>query len=271
MRKIIFGLIIVVPMLLSCEEDEYKVIQTDLPKEAAELFNISKGWNESLFFALMSWEQYQQIDSVGLPSCPDILLDQTSKKVTLNFLSSTACIQTGSYARGGKLIIQFDTTAESSSQKWTMEYEDYNFESNAIEGIRTFTSNDKINVLEEFSEMTERTANELSTIFSGTFIHKKAFSQNAFSSFTSSGEIIGINAAGREFEIKIATPLFRSIACYQQNEILPSAGKSNWLVSRGGNSKVTYIATYEPLPETCKVVVNAILPDGKKLLLNQSN
>lgn len=256
---------------MSCEEDEDKVIQTDLSTEATELFSISKDWNESLYFAMISWEQYLQMDMVGLPSCPEILLDKNTKQVTLNFQSSTSCVQTGNYKRSGKLIIKFGTTLVGPSKKWTMEYEDYYFESNSVEGIRTFSSNDKFIVLEEFDEITERTKNELRSKFSGKFLHTKIFNLDSLSSFTSAGIINGVNAAGRDFEINVATPLYHPIACYQQNEILPNTGKENWLVSRGGNSRVTYTVTYESLVEACKVAVNAILPDGKKLLLNQSN
>ena len=128
MRKLIFGLTLLIPILVSCAEDEDKVIQTDLPTEALELFSISKDWNESLYFAMISWEQYQELDTVGLPSCPAILLNENTREVTLNFLSSTECIQTGNYERSGKLIIQYDTISGGSNQSWTMEYEDYFFE-----------------------------------------------------------------------------------------------------------------------------------------------
>lgn len=269
---------------MSCEEDEDKVIQTDLPTEAAELFSVSKDWSESLYFAMISWEEYQQIDTVGLPNCPDILLDEYTKEVTLDFLASTECEQTGDYSRSGKLIIKFDTTAQSPNKKWTMEYEDYRFGSNTIEGIRSFSSDDSLQILEEFTEIIERTENDLSTLFSGKFLHTKTYGIDSLKtdsltndslsistelkSFSSLGNIKGVNAAGRDFEITINNPLKHSISCYQQNEILPNTGKENWFVSRGGNSEVNYTTTYEPLLEDCKVAVNTILPDGRKLLLN---
>ncbi|WP_057938674.1 hypothetical protein [Algoriphagus resistens] len=284
MRKLIFGLILLTPMLMSCEEDEDKVIQTDLPVEAAQLFSTSSNWNESLYFAMISWEEYQQMDTLGLPNCPDILLDEYTKEVTLDFLSSTICVQTGEYTRSGKLIIKYDTTAQSPTKKWTMEYEDYRFGSTTIEGIRNFSSDDSLQISEEFIALTARTENELSTTFSGEFLHTKYYAIDSLTtdsltidslstspkliSFSSVGGIKGINAAGREFEITIANPLTHSILCYTQNEILPSTGIENWQVSRGENSEVSYTTTYETLPEDCKVAANTILPDGRKLLLN---
>ncbi|MEB2776053.1 hypothetical protein SYJ56_12090 [Algoriphagus sp. D3-2-R+10] len=284
MKKLIFIFIMLIPILMSCEEDEDKVIQTDLPTEADQLFSISTDWSESLYFAMISWEEYQQMDTVGLPSCPDIIINEDTKEITLNFLGTTACVQSGEYDRSGKLIIKFDTTAQSPNKNWTMEYEDYQFGSNALEGIRNFSSDDSLQILEEFTEIIERTENDLSTEFSGKYIHTKTYVIDSLTtdsltndsllistelkSFSSVGSIKGVNAAGRAFEITIDNPITHSISCYQQNEILPNTGKENWFVSRGGNSEVNYSTTYEQLLEDCKVAVNTILPDGRKLLLN---
>lgn len=270
MKKLIFGLIVLLPILMSCEEDVDKILQTDLSTEAAELFSISKDWNESLYFAMISWEEYQQLDTIGLSSCPDIILDKITQEVTLNFLSSSDCIQTGIYGRSGKLIIKYDTTLLNPNQSWTMTYDNYTFGSNSIEGIRTFSSDNPLQVAEEFIGLIEKTEKELSTEFSGKFIHTKSFFSDTLVSFTSLGRIKGINAVGRDFEITTDSPVIHNISCYQQNEILPTTGKGNWFVSRGGTSEVSYTVTYESLLEDCKVAVNANLPDGKKLRLNPS-
>lgn len=270
MKKLNFGLIILLPILMSCEEDVDKIIQTDLSTEAAELFSISKDWNESLYFAMVSWEEYQQLDTVGLPSCPDIIMDENTKEVTLNFHSNTSCLQTGTYDRSGKLVIKFDTTLISPNQRWTMEYKNYSFGSNSLEGIRTFSSDNSHQVSEEFKGLIEKTEQALSTEFSGEFIHTNTFVSDTLASFTSLGRIKGINAVGRDFEITIDSPVRHNISCYQQNEILPITGKGNWFVSRGGSSEISYTVTYEPLLEDCKIAVNANLPDGKKLRLNPS-
>lgn len=262
--------------MTSCEEDEDKVIQTDLPTEAAQLFSISTDWNESLYFAMLSWEEYQQIDSVALPSCPEVSLDKDTKEVTLNFLASTTCAQTGEYGRSGKLVIKFDTTVTSPARKWTMRYDDYFFGTRAISGTRTFSSeDDSLQVSEEFADLIEKTENELSTEFEGKFLHTRLFSKDSsardsLSGLASTGRITGVNAAGRAFEIAIETPVLHNISCYTQNEILPSSGLENWFVSRKGNSEAIYSVSYEALLGDCSVSANATLPDGKKLLLNPS-
>ncbi|SFU17776.1 hypothetical protein SAMN04489724_4700 [Algoriphagus locisalis] len=268
MRKLIFGLLILIPVLMSCEEDEDKVIQTDLPTEANELFKISKAWNESLYFAMISWEEYQQLDSLNLPNCPMIKIDQDSREVTLDFLPSTACVQSGEYGRSGKLIMTFDSTVISPNRKWSMHYEDYLFGTDSIKGIRNFSSDDSLLVSEEFSEVIEKTEKELTTEFSGNFTHTKSYDGDSLVSFSSVGKIVGKNPAGRNFEIILDSPVEHAISCYQQNEIIPRFGKENWVVSRGGTSEVRYSTSYESLIDSCKVAVNTTLPDGRKLLLN---
>ena len=268
MRNLIFGLIILVPILMSCEEDEDKVIQTDLPTEANELFNISKAWNESLYFALISWEEYQKLDSLNLPSCPTIQLDENNKKVTLGFLSSNTCDQSGEFTRKGKIIIAFDTTAANPNRKWSMKYDEYIFGTDSIKGIRNFSSEDALVFSEEFDEISNKTDKNLTTEFSGKFVHTKTFIKDSLVSLSSVGRITGTNPAGRNFQIILDSPVKHSISCYQQNEILPNSGKENWYVARGGNSEVSYLTTYELLVDGCRSAVNTMLPDGRKLLLN---
>ena len=253
---------------MSCEEDEEKVIQTDLSTEAAQLFSISKDWSESLYFAMISWKEYQNIDSLNLPNCPAVFLDQENKEITLNFLDSTTCIQSGEYSRSGKLIIKFADPLDSLVDQWTMVYDDYRFDSKNIDGFRTFTRVDSLQVMEEFTALIERTDNGLSTEFSGNFSHSKIYIDDTLSHFSSTGNISGVNAVGRGFEIAIIEPINHTVFCLQANEILPAAGNENWFVSRGGTSEVTYSTSYESLIDSCKVAVNTTLPDGRKLFLN---
>ncbi len=286
MRKLIFPLICLIPLLVSCKEDEDKVIHTDLPAEADQLFGISQDWNESLYFAMLQWEDYMQMDSLGLPSCPDIILDSMTKEVILDFVSSTECTQSGSFTRSGKLIIKYDTTNQYSDKKWSMEYVDYKFDTRSLDGIRYFSNTDSMHVSEEFTDLVERTENGLSTEFSGKFLHTKSIvidslatdslsSDSAtyrpkLTSFSSIGRITGVNAAGRDIEITMDAPVTHSVECYERNEILPSIAKESWIVSRGGTSRVTYSVQYEQLTEACQVTAIATLPDGKQLLLNPS-
>jgi hypothetical protein len=267
MRRFIFGLILLVPILMSCAEDEEKVIQTDLATEASQLFSISKDWNESLYFALISWEEYQLVDSLNLPSCPAILLNQEAKEVTLHFMASTTCIQSGEYGRSGKLTINFENSSSSLLNRWTLTYDEYYFGTKKIEGTRSFSSDRFNQIKEEFTDLIETTDTKLSTEFSGKFTHTKTYIKDTLASISSIGSIKGTNPVGREFEIAINSPTNRFVTCLQKNEILPAAGVEDWFVSRGGNSEVSYLTTYE-LMDSCKVAANTKLPDGRKLLLN---
>ncbi|WP_439488224.1 hypothetical protein [Algoriphagus sp.] len=284
MRKLILPIICLITLLVSCKEDEDKVIHTDLPAEANQLFGISQNWNESLYFAMLQWEDYIQMDSLGLPGCPDIMLDSMTKEVTLDFVSSTECIQSGQYTRSGKLIIKYDTSNLYSDKKWSVEYADYKFDNKSLDGIRYFSNTDSVHVSEEFTDLVERTENSLSTEFSGKFLHTistvidslaaDSLSSDSvtyrpkLTSFSSIGRISGVNAVGRDIEITMDTPIIHLVECYEQNEILPSIAKESWIVSRGGTSWVTYSVQYEQLTEACQVTAIATLPDGKQLLLN---
>ena len=268
MRKLIFGLTLLVTMLMSCAEDEDKVIQTDLPTEANEMFRISKAWNESLYFAMISWEEYLQIDSLQLPNDPIVHINQASKEVTLEFIADSASIKANKNYRLGKLIIAYDTTVLSPNRKWSMEFDDYLFRTDAIYGKRNFSSDDSLVFSEEFTDLIVKTEKELSSTFSGRFVHAESYAADSSRSISSSGRMAGVNPVGRDFEIILDSPTTHSVFCYQQNEIIPKTGKETWIVSRAGNSSVNYTTTYEALPDTCKVAVNTILPDGRKLLLN---
>ena len=268
MRKILFGLIVLLPILMSCKEEEDKVIQTDLPTEANDLFRISKAWNESLYFAMISWEEYQQIDSLKLPNDPIVHINQESKEVTLEFIADSVSIKANKNYRLGKLIISYDTTVLSPNRKWSMEFEDYFFRTDAIYGKRNFSSDDSLVFSEEFTDLIVKTEKELSTTFSGNFVHAESYAEDSTRSISSIGRMTGVNPVGRNFEIILDSPTIHSVFCYQQNEIIPKTGKETWIVSRAGNSIVNYTTTYDPLQDTCRVAVNTILPDGRKLLMN---
>ncbi len=62
--------------LIACKEDDDRVISTDLPTEASQLFVVSNAWSEVLFFTQISFDQYSSGDTLKLPGCPEILIDE---------------------------------------------------------------------------------------------------------------------------------------------------------------------------------------------------
>lgn len=265
MKKINFFLFPLIILFIGCQEDADKVIDTDLPSEAAQLFDISTAWSESLYFALLTFEEYQALDSANsLPGCPNLIVENDTRKVFLDFDTENECIQTGTKGRSGKLIIEFSLIG-GITPNWIMEYENYSFDGNSLRGIRTFRKEGLNDIIENFNPLTFKTEKELTTIFSGNLKHSKGLSNSI--GIISGGNISGINAAGREFSIEIPNDRLMLSVCFQNNELIPVAGSETWSIARGLNKKVTHQLKYE-LIDSCNVAANVLLSDGRQLLLN---
>lgn len=252
--------------LIACKEDEDRVISTDLPTEASQLFIASNAWSEAIFFTQISFDQYSNPDSLDLPGCPEILADKTAKRVTLTFDPTTTCGQTGTSKRSGKLILNL---AQSNSEDpvWFLEYENYTFEDASINGIRTFTKNPSGVINETFETLTHKTKNELTHQFGGNLIHTLSLVNGVVVGLNSKGMINGRNPAGRNFIFDFSEKRELLFSCFQDNQLFPVSGKENWQVSRSETAQVIYNLTYES-KENCKVEAYVVLPDGRRLLLN---
>ncbi|MEN2281543.1 hypothetical protein AAGF08_05340 [Algoriphagus sp. SE2] len=265
MKRINFLLISLFVLLTSCQEDADKVIRTDLPAEAAQLFNISEGWSESLYFALLTFEEYQALESTSsLPGCPNLIIENDTRKVFLDFDNENECLQTGTKKRSGKLIIEFSLSG-GITPTWILEYENYSFNGISMRGIRTFRRNSPNDITENFDPITFKTTKDLTTVFSGNLTHSRGLSNSI--GIISGGNITGINPAGREFSVEIPNDRLMLSTCFQNNELIPVTGTEIWEISRGSNKKVTHQLKYE-LIDSCKVAANVLLPDGRQLLLN---
>lgn len=260
--SIFFSLI----FLIACKEDEDRVISTDLPTEASQLFVVSNAWSEALFFSQLSFDQYTNADSLDLPGCPEILVDKTAKRITLTFDPAIACEQTGSSKRSGKLILDL-AQSDSENPVWFLEYENYTFEDASLEGIRTFTKNSSGEITESFETLTHKTKNELTHQFGGELTHTLSLANGVLVGLNSNGIIFGRNPAGRNFTFAFNETRELLFSCFQDNQLFPVAGIETWEVSRSETAQVVYNLTYES-KENCKVEANLILPDGRRLLLN---
>ncbi|SFA98231.1 hypothetical protein [Algoriphagus aquimarinus] len=270
MRKILFGLIVLLPILMSCEEDESKVIQTDLALEAEQLFETSSALSESAVFALFGWNNYQTLDSLALPGCPTVTINKNLKLVTLNFLSSTTCESSKKYARTGEIQLQYDALSSSPDSNVILSYNNYKSGAYYLEGSMFFSQFNSTNVLGSFNELIIRSGdNNITTQVSGDMIHVLTLQNGSLTQIESTGEMEGINPVGRTLDIKITSPKVQKMSCFKQNLVQHSAGQETWSVERGNNSKVSYSVSYET-SATCTTSVFAILPDGRKLLLNPS-
>lgn len=253
--------------LISCKEDEDRVISTDLPTEASQLFGVSKAWSEALFFALVTFDQYSSSDSIQLPGCPDILLEENAKRVTLTFDPDSTCEQSGKSKRSGKIILDL-AQSDSLNPIWFLEYENYTFEEASMDGIRIFTKNSSGIVNETFETLTHTTSNQLTHQFSGNITHTLSLDSGLVVGLNSKGMINGRNPVGRNFVFEFNEKRESLFSCFQDNKLLPVGGKETWKVSRSETSQVTHILSYEP-KENCVVDAYVVLSDGRRLLLNQ--
>ncbi len=266
MKKGVLYIFFFLIFLNACKEDDDRVISTDLPTEASQLFVVSNAWSEALFFTQISFNQYSGADSLELPGCPDILIDKTAKRVTLTFDPETTCDLSGKSTRSGKLILDL-AQSDSENPIWFLEYENYTFEGASIKGIRTFTKNSSGLVNETFSALTHKTIDQLTHQFSGNLTHKLSLVSGIVIGVNSKGMIDGRNPSGRNFIFDFSENRELLFSCFQDNQLLPVAGKETWQVSRGEASQVIHRLSYE-WKENCNVEAFVVLSDGRRLLLN---
>lgn len=266
MKKIVLYLFLSLIFLNACKEDEDRVISTDLPTEASQLFDVSIAWSEALFYSQFSYEQYSGTDSLDLPGCPEIILEERGKRVTLTFDPATSCEHSGKYIRTGKLILDF-ARADSINPIWFLEYDDYTFEAATIKGIRVFTKNSLGIITETFETLTHTTSDQLTHKFSGNLTHTLSLDSGIVDRINSKGIITGRNPAGRNFGFDFEENRELLFSCFQENELLPVTGMETWQVSRSETGQVIHILSYE-LKENCEVEAYVVLSDGRRLLLN---
>lgn len=266
MKKGVLYIFFSLVFLNACKEDEDRVISTDLPTEASQLFIVSKAWSEAIFFTQIPFDQYSNAESLDLPGCPEILVDKTAKQVTLTFDPGSTCEQTGTSKRSGKLILNL-AQSDSENPIWFLEYENYTFQDASINGIRTFTKNPSGVINETFATLTHKTKNELTHQFGGNLTHTLSLINGVVVGLNSKGMINGRNPAGRNFIFDFSEKRELLFSCFQDNQLFPVAGKEAWQVSRSETAQVMFNLTYE-WKENCKVEAYVVLPDGRRLLLN---
>jgi hypothetical protein len=258
-------LLLLFPLLFACEEDEDKTIQTDLTMEASQLFDISNSWGESLYFAMLRWEDYQTVNPSDLPGCPKIALEQSLKQVTLEFLPDSACIKTGQTIRSGKIILDY-SPENLSTQNWTLEYQNYTINQDSLEGTRKFSRSDFNKVSEQFENLILKTNNGVNSTFSGNLNHTTISLRLELIGISSLGTITGTNPAGRKFTTELTDPRQILVSCSKENEILPISGKESWTVARGSSKNVIHQINYESTGN-CQVNATVTLADGRSLVL----
>ncbi len=265
MKYVHYLSILLLLIYTSCNEDGERIIQTDLPTEAGQLFKVSQAVGESLYFALLPLDSYISMDSLNLPGCPVIEIDETEKKVRLTFDPAAACEQAGDNTRSGSLLISYFEPEIRPAFRY-LEYEDYVFEGDTLTGSRLFTFLTSTQVKEEFPAMGMLSPRGLSHHQRGEYRHELQFDGNALTSITTSGKLTGTNPVGRDFSIEITVPTLLLLPCIQSDLLVPVSGRERWEVRRG-TVAISHTLEYE-LRENCEVDAYATLQDGRRLLVN---
>lgn len=255
---------LLIGLSLACQDDTDRIIQTNLPDEALQLFDVSSVLGETTPLASFSFSDFRNLSSENLPGCPLIELDLNLQQVLLNYDERGDCEGEPNHSRKGKILIDFSN--QSGLVRKLFYYENYSFESYQLQGIREFTQSTLSNFTETFENLRLESEQNLGFIISGEFTHQINRTSFIPQSITSSGNLTGRNPTGRTLRLNIATPKFTELRCYAQDQILPMAGIETWWVGRGESSEVSYRISFEKESE-CSVQAFAQLPDGRRLRL----
>lgn len=266
-----YGIILcLLGLLFSCDTETDRRLSTDLRVEATEIFNISMAYEESIYFGLLTLDDYRNAlrDRISLPGCPVITIDNDLSKVDLSFGPNTAC-NSQKLPRTGTLSITFIRNTSTESIR-VMRYSDYKIKNFELEGERTFsvTRGGAPNTVQEsFERIRIINAKGSSTRISGNFAHQLQLSNRQVIGYTTVGQMNGTNVAGRSLTMTQSTPRQYLVNCIQQGAILATQGTERWTIARGQGNAVLSTLMYEAV-EGCQSKANISLEDGRILVFN---
>lgn len=258
-------------LLSSCTGDIDKVITTDLQAEGNEIFRVSLALEESLFFAFRTFEDFKKTDTIPLPGCPEIILNEAEKKVTLVFGVQSQCASNQNLPRSGKINIRYINTnvLESITR---LEYEDYKVKGYVIEGKRDFKQiRSLINPnrrTESFDDILIINEKESSTRLKGEFVYNLVFENQLLKEFTSSGTLEGRNITGRPIKMMQTSPKRYEALCLNSGLVVPGQGLETWQIFRNETQAVSHNVLYEKESE-CKNKATITLQDGRVMIFRQ--
>jgi hypothetical protein len=268
--KLWYSLLILV-WISSCTGDVDRVITTDLQAEGNEIFRVSLALEESLIFAFKTLEDYRKADTLSIPGCPEILVNESERKVTLEFSSQRQCPNSPSLVRSGKINLQFISTnvLESTIR---MEYENYKVRGYTIEGKRDFKQiRSLINPnrrTESFEDILIINEKESSTRLKGEFVYNLVFENQQLKEFTSSGSLEGRNITGRPIKMTQTSPKRYEVLCINSGLVVPGQGIETWQIFRNETQSVSHNVIYEKESE-CKNKATITLQDGRIMVFRQ--
>ncbi|MCL6260403.1 hypothetical protein M3O96_14975 [Aquiflexum sp. TKW24L] len=264
MNKIsLFSLFLI--FLSSCFGDIDKDISTDLQFEGNEIFDISISLEESLYFPFQPIDYFRNTESLAIPGCPVVTIDENLNKVTLTFTVMKECVNNLFVPRFGKIHLYYTSNSilESSVR---VEYEDYVVRGMKIEGVRDFKRSTSLQNpngrTETFEDLFIIDENNSSSRINGSYTHQLTFLTGILMGFSSTGEIEGRNIAGRRIKMTQTTAKNYNVACIQTGFLLPVNGTESWQIFRNETQATNHKLVYT-LEDQCNSTATITLADGR--------
>ena len=263
--------ILMMLMVSSCSTDIDKNITTDLQVEGNEIFNISFTLEESYFFAFQTLDYYKVADTLDIPGCPAITINEEMRKVTLEFDSSRECDNNASLSRSGKIHIMYLNTnmLEATTR---MEYENYKVRGIKVAGKRDFKQvRSLVNPnrrTEVFTDLYLINEFESSSRINGNYEFQLTFQNETLTEFLCSGSIEGRNITGRPIVMNPTLNKRYSVDCILSGYYLPGQGSEKWQIFRNETASTMHTMIYETA-SACENRANLTLQDGRIMVFKQ--
>ena len=266
MNRITFFLLLF--LMGSCFGDIEKDISTDLQFEGNEIFDISLSLEEYLFFPFQTLDYFLLTESLDIPGCPDVTVDERLKKVTLDFSEKEECTYSPFVQRLGKIHLQFISNSGLESTV-RLEYEDYSVQGMKIEGIRDFKrSNSLLNPnirTETFQDLLILNKINSSSRINGNYTYQLVLLNGILTGFSRTGEIEGRNIAGRPIKMTQTAAKSYTVSCIKNGLLLPGQGSENWQVFRNETQATEHKLVYTS-EQQCNATATITLNDGRLMV-----
>lgn len=263
-----------IPLLLlvlsACLGDVEKTLSTDQQAEGTEIFRITQSLEESLFFALQTFEYYKTVAPETLPGCPEVTVNDANRSVSLVFSTNSTCTNNANTARSGKILLQYIARSVLESSV-VLTYDNYLFKGNTIEGLREFRQLTSLvnpnRRTEIFENLIIRNEKKSSSRIHGTFTHQLIFQNALLTQFSSGGSIEGRNIAGRDIKMTPGILKNYEVACILGGSLMPRQGSESWEITHGTGQTFTHSLSYTLL-NPCKSTATLKLQDGRVMVVD---
>src|SRR5690554_3348227 len=264
------GLLLCLFIFSSCLSDEEKRLQTDQTFEGEELFTMIFSLDEHVSYAFHSFDYYKDTaNHASIAGCPLISINDVAKEVVLSF-GDGECASNRALRSGELRITYLDSIGQT--EKIQIGYDNYWVKGIKIEGLRMLEqidSTDAKRILQDsVSGFVITDANRSTSKMEGVFIHEVVMVNDSIQHFTTTGDGLGRNLAGRHFEMAVVEPKRFSGNCLLGGFQVAESGQERWIFERTVEANVTHTVNFQRV-EDCNHSARIHLYDGTEILKKQ--